>query len=306
MTWKEYENKVLDYFTARFPGCRIDRNIELPGRLSKTPREIDILLTTTVFGCSMQLVIECKNWNSKLDVADIGTFIDKLNDVGISKGIIISKLGYSEGAYNRARTEVNVQLQVLNFENIPNFYGFWANAYRGHLGAIISAPNGWVVNSDLTPDLLPDMLGFLHPMEFTPRIASAKKHFMYFQIYPIVDNKDLKTTLKEQDEIVKSKFPKSKFKYWDERIENGNVTYRQIDYVEENYVEFTGAVECDDFFFYCVCMVPIDHNPDDLARLRYVMNELRLIKIQGVDPTNSHDVWQRFFSKIKKDENNAT
>lgn len=296
MNWKEYENKVLEYFSVRFPGCLIDRNIELPGRLSKISREIDILLTTTIFGCSMQLVIECKNWNSKLDVADIGTFIDKLNDVGISKGIIISKLGYSEGAYNRARTEVNLQLQVLNFENIPNFYGFWAHAYRGHLGAIISAPNGWVVNSDLTTDLQLDMLGFLHPMEFTPRIACEKKHFMYFQIYPIIENKDLMTTLKMQDEIVKVNHPKSKIEYWNERINNGNVTYRKIDYIEDCYVEFTGAIECDDFFFYCVCIVPIDHNPDDLARIRYVMDELRMIKILGVDPTNSHDVWKGIFN----------
>lgn len=305
MTWKEYENKVLDYFTARFPDCKIDRNIELPGRLSKTPREIDILLTATVFGCSMQLVIECKNWNSKLDVADIGTFIDKLNDVGISKGIIISKLGYSEGAYNRARTEVNVQLQVLDFENMPGFYGFWANAYRGHLGAIISAPNGWVVNNDVPSDLLLDMLGFMHPMEFTPRIASEKKHFMYFQIYPILEGNNLKITLEEQDEIIKNKFPKSKINYLEEKIESGNVTYRQINYIEDNYVEFTGAVECDDFFFYCVCTAPIDHNPDDLARLKYVMDKLHLVKIQGVDPTNSRDVWKMFFNKIRKDESNA-
>ena len=108
-----------------------------------------------------------------------------------------------------------MQLQVLNFENMPNFYGFWANAYRGHLGAIISAPNGWVVNSDLSPDLLPDMLGFLHPMEFTPRVASSKKHFMYFQIYPIIDNKDLKTTKNhfEDDSLSKSMFAlKEEFK----------------------------------------------------------------------------------------------
>src|ERR1039458_3799620 len=109
MNWKEYENKVLEYFTKRFPNSKIDRNIKLKGRKSNTPREIDILLTDTSFGVSMQLVIECKDWTSKLDVADIGTFIDKLNDVGISKGIIISKLGYSVGAHNRARAEVNVQ-----------------------------------------------------------------------------------------------------------------------------------------------------------------------------------------------------
>lgn len=297
MNWKEYENKVLEYFTERFPNCKIGKNIKLSGNRSQTLREIDILLTTTVFGCSMDLVIECKNWNSKLDVSDIGTFIDKLNDIGISKGIMISKLGYSEGAYKRARSEVNVQLQVLNFENIPEFYGFWANSYRGNLGAIISAPNGWVVNNDIPHERRIDMLGFMHPMEFKPEVASKKRHFMYFQIFPIINGKDLEDTLKEQDEIVKSNDPNSKIKYWKEEIENGIVSYRQIDYKKDNYVEFTGAVEADDFFFYCVCATPPDYNPDDLARLKYVMNKLHLIKIDGVDPTDSHEAWKKLLEK---------
>ena len=46
------------------------------------------------------------------------------------------------------------------------------------------------------------------------------------------------TTLKMQDEIVKVNHPKSKIEYWNERINNGNVTYRKIDYIEDCYVEF--------------------------------------------------------------------
>lgn len=299
MNWKEYEKKVLDYFTTRFPDCKIDKNVKLQGNRSKTPREIDILLTTTVFGCAMQLVIECKNWNTKLDVADIGAFIDKLNDVGISKGIMISKLGYSEGAYQRARSEINVQLQVLNFENIPDFYGFWANAYRGNLGAIISAPNGWVVNNQIPPEKQIDMLGFMHPMEFSPQKASLKRHFMYFQIFPIIEEKNLIETLKDQDKIVSQNDPNSEISYWEEKIEKGKVNYRKIVYKQDDYVEFTGAVEADDFFFYCVCAAPSDYNPDDLARLKYVMHELHLMKIDGVDPTNSHEAWKKLMNKNK-------
>lgn len=301
MTWKEYENKVLDYFTTKFPDCKIDRNIKLNGRKSETPREIDILLTATVFGCSMQVAIECKNWATKLDVADIGTFIDKLNDVGISKGIIISKEGYSEGAYKRARTEINVQLQVLDFENIPEIYGFWGTPYRGHLGAIISAPNGWIVNNDVPKEMRFHHLCYLHPMEFKFEEATKKKHFMYFQLFPIVENEDLKETLRHQDENIQVKYPNSKITYWKESLKQGTALYRQIDYNGEDYVEFTGGVEADDFFAYCVCIVPKEHNPDDLARLKFVIQELRLIKINGVDPTNSHEAWDKVFNMTKKE-----
>lgn len=303
MTWKEYENKVLEYFTMKFPECKIDRNIKLKGRKSETPREIDILLTATVFGCSMQVAIECKNWSTRLDVADIGTFIDKLSDVGISKGIMISKEGYSEGAYKRVRTEMNVQLQVLDFENTPEIYGFWGNPYRGNLGAIISAPNGWVVNSNVPNEMLTHHLCYLHPMEFKIGDAIKKKHFMYFQIFPIIENIDLKQTLKQQDENVEIKYPNSKITYWNETFKQGAILFRQIDYNNEGYTEFTGGVEADDFFAYCVCIVPKDHNPDDLARLKYVMQELHLIKINGVDPTNSHEAWNIVFNMTKNDNN---
>jgi Restriction endonuclease len=305
MNWKEYENKVLEYFQARFPDARIYKNVEMNGRLSKIQREIDILIESQLFGHSILIAIECKNWNSKLDVADVGTFIDKLKDVGISKGVMISKLGYSAGAHQRARSELEVQLQVLDFENMPDFYGFWGNPYRGNFGAVISAPNGWVVNSRIPADLRSSMLCFIHPFEFSVEKAMKNKQFMYFQIFPIVGEDDLHKTLYDQDEIVLKKDKKAKITYWEEQIgkeREGTIQYRQINYHKDKYTEFTGGVETDEFFAYCVYSVVNDFVPDDLARLKYVMSELFLIKIAGIDPTDSHKDWQRLFGLQKEDE----
>ena len=69
-----------------------------------------------------------------------------------------------------------------------------------------------------------------------------------------------------------------------------------IDYVELNYTEFTGGVESEDFFAYCVYVLPQNFNADDLARLRYVFSNLFLVKIENVDPTDSHDAWNSFFN----------
>jgi len=296
MNWKEYETKVLDYFTNRFPDSKIERNIKLPGRLSKTTRELDILLTDTVFGCSMELVIECKNWRSKLDVADVGAFIDKLKDIGISKGIIISRHGYSESAHNRARAEINLQLQVLDFDNMPSFYGFWGLPYRGDCGAVVSAPNGWVVNNNVPEHRRLDELCYLHPFEYQLHVAFEKKHIMSFQLYPIIDGNGLSEEFKYQDSKVKVKYPKSNIKYWEEKTQKGIITFRQIDYIELDYTEFTGGVEFFDFFAFCICVVPNDHNLNDLARLKYVLLNLHLIKFKNIDPTNSHVVWSRLFN----------
>ena len=298
MAWKEYEQKVSEYFTNKFPGAKLERNIKLFGNKSRTEREIDILLENTLFGCSMQLVIECKSWNKKLDVADIGTFIDKLNDIGIPKGIMISKAGYTEAAYTRAKSEVNVQLQVLNFDNLDAYIGFWGNAYRGNLGAIISAPNGWVINNNVPPSKLIDFLCFMHPMSFSLEESQIKKQFMYFQIFPNIGTSKLEDAFRHQVEEVLEKDSKAKIKYWKENSPKGELLYRQIDYEQHNYTEITGGAQCDDFFAYCVYALPNDYNSDDMARLKHVMNELHLLKIKDVDPVNSHEAWTKLQRKI--------
>jgi Restriction endonuclease len=298
MNWKEYENRVLQYFKVRFPEAIITKNAKLLGGLSGTPRDIDILIESQIFGHSLQIAIECKNWNRKLDVANVGSFLDKLKDVGITKGAIISRLGYSESAYQRARNEIGVQLQVLDFENMPDSYGFWGYPYRGNFGAIISAPSGWVVDSEVSSELLKVMLCSIHPFEYTRAESQRKQQYMYFQIYPILDDHNLEKTFKEQDKIVKQKDPTSLIKYWNEIVNQRKVMYREIQSSNNNYTEFTAGVEMDDFFVYCVCIAPLKFLPDELARLRYIMSDLELIKLINIDPTDSHESWSRLFNDI--------
>ena len=296
MNWKEYEKKVLEYFQGRFPDAIIKSNVFLQGKLSGIKREIDILIETQILGHSILIAIECKNWKTKLDVSHVGTFIDKLKDVGISKGVMVSKLGYSKGAHQRAKSELEVQLQVLDFENIPDFYGFWGNPYRGNFGALISAPNGWVVNANIPQELYDHMICFIHPFEYTYEEAMKKKQFMYFQILPIIEEYDMFKIFEEQDKLVLKKDKKAKIEYWEEPVgkeRKGIIRYRRIDYIKENYTEFTGGVQSDDFFAYCVYSVQSDYVPDDLARLRYVMSEIHLMKIEGIDPTDSHKYWEK-------------
>ncbi|HVU94515.1 MAG TPA: restriction endonuclease [Puia sp.] len=261
IAWKDFEKRVLEYFSHRFPDCKIDRNVKIVGRLSKRKREIDILLSTTTFGSSVQLAIECKRWNSKIDVADVGGFLDKLKDVGISMGIMVSKLGYTSGAYNRAKSENNIQLQVLDFEHLPKFQNFWANPYRGKVGAIIYAPNGWLINTVLPSEMRNMALCTLNPFELTPEQAYNQRRFMYFNIDSVSEDLNLDKLLARQDSAVIEKSPKSRISYWDEETKSKNkLKFRQIDYLDRNYSEFTAAVELETFFAYCVELVPPDYN----------------------------------------------
>jgi hypothetical protein len=295
--WKEYEEKTLSYLQAKHPYATFKKNVQLTGHLSEQKREIDILIENNFFGVSIQIAVECKNWKNKLDVADIGSFIDKLKDVGISKGIMISRNGYTKSAHVRARKEVNIQLQVLDFENLPEYYGFWGLPYRGNLGAIISAPNGWIVNNNVSHNLHDSALCFLHPLEFSVEDSFKTKNFMYFQLRPIIENTDclnLKSTLQHQDEIVKQNDRKAEIIYWEEIIKSEAITFRKICYFKEKYYEYTAGLDFGDFLAYCVYCLPHPFLPDDEARLRFIIENLYLLKNPIIDPLNSHDFWHFF------------
>jgi hypothetical protein len=296
IAWKEYEARVLKYFKSRHPEAVFSANKNLRGKFSHTDREIDILLEGEAFGLPIIVAIECKNWSSKLDVADIGSFIDKLKDTGISKGVIVSRFGFSESAYTRAQSETDLQLHVIDFENLPEHCGFWARAYRGHIGALLSAPNGWVINSLVPKTLIEDRLCSVHPAEYNVQEAMIKRRFMYFQLLPMVDDYNLSNAMQFQDENVRKSQPSAVFKYWEETSANGKVIMREIRNEKNNYTEYTAGIQGDDFFGYFVYVAPWNFLNEDLARLRFVLRELKLIKIKGANPFDSHESWRKLWN----------
>lgn len=103
------KKKLLESIAAELhtlPGVKVERNKWLPSlRNPKHRREIDVLLTVKPLGYQMRLAIECKNLAKPVEAEDIGSFIDKLEQVGIpSQGsIYVSASGYRSGAVTRAQ-----------------------------------------------------------------------------------------------------------------------------------------------------------------------------------------------------------
>jgi len=294
MIWQDYEKKVLNYFKLKFNTSNIQQNVKLKGNLSQTSREIDILIEKQVADFNILIAIECKNWSSKLDVSDIGKFIDKLNDIKVSKGVMVSKCGYTKAAYNRALCETDLQLFILDFENLKEFQGFWANAYAGDCGAIISAPSGWVIDAKLTIRQM-NQIGqcIMYPMGLTPQEASENKKFMYFSIRDFPYN--IKDLFEKQNKKVLERDRNSKIKSSDTNLKIGKVLIREIYYSKDNYTEFSIGVSTEYFHCYCVITSTNDEVRNNLARLKYVMNDIKFIVLKGADKKNSHAAWHRFF-----------
>lgn len=113
------KGRILETVVAmmhEYSGVKVEKNVKLPARhgVKKRKREVDVLLTSTVAEYTVRIAIACRNEATKVEVEDIGAFIDLLNDVGIppQQGIFVSVKGFRKGALARAK-DIGIRTFVL-------------------------------------------------------------------------------------------------------------------------------------------------------------------------------------------------
>lgn len=107
--WKELESIIERLHRAFHPSASIEKNVRLLGKLSKTLREIDIVVKQKFGPQEILLIVECKHWKRKIDVKAVEGFAGVVKDVGAHIGIMVSAKGFSQGARNLAeRRQINL------------------------------------------------------------------------------------------------------------------------------------------------------------------------------------------------------
>jgi hypothetical protein len=77
---------------------------EYRGRISGRKIIVDVSYEDTIFGGAKLLVlIECKCYAKAVEVGDVDEFFGKLHDIGANKGIMVTTVGYQEGAIKTAK-----------------------------------------------------------------------------------------------------------------------------------------------------------------------------------------------------------
>jgi len=148
MDWKDYEVYITKHFQKLFPETSIQHNVRREGHISKTKRQIDLLIEGKVAGFDLRVIVDCKYFNKKVDIKHVESFLSFLLDLKASKGVLITNKGYSDAAYNRATYDSqDIELRIINFEDLEKFQGFMAIPYSLSECALVSAPDGWVVDA---------------------------------------------------------------------------------------------------------------------------------------------------------------
>lgn len=118
--WEIYENQIFDHLKSKYPGYTFKKDDSIDGRFSKVPRQIDIAMRSKVAGSDSLMVIDCKCFETKVDVKDVESFIGMLEDVGAHFGVLVTNKGYTAAAKNRAKIR-DVRLDVVAFADIDEY-----------------------------------------------------------------------------------------------------------------------------------------------------------------------------------------
>jgi hypothetical protein len=147
--WRTYESYACGALQRRFRGARITANAHVIGLKSGIERQIDILVDRQDGGFNFRIAVDCKCYQRNVDVNQVEAFLGMLDDIRVSKGILLTTKGYSKAAYERVRREPkDIDLQILRPERLSDYQHVGcAMLWKGPLAAIIEAPNAWVVDN---------------------------------------------------------------------------------------------------------------------------------------------------------------
>lgn len=279
MDWQKYEIEIFEHFQKQYSDAEVTLDAKRMGLFSKVNRQIDILVEQYVAGNKIIIVVDGKYFNKKVDVKAVESFIGMLEDIGAHKGLLISKEGFSEAAYNRAHFGPSeIELDILNFKDFHLFQSVGAIPYAGNNGAILPAPFGWIIDGKTTEN----WLATLYQQGSTIEEAINNKEFMYIQLWDTkVEKSTLEDLLKFQENTFKQSDPNAQIEYLPTiKRKDSAVTLRKA--IVNNYptAEYTGFVEFQDFIFFCVMFTPENRSKQNIRKLENILGSVLPMRIQ--------------------------
>lgn len=107
--WQQLELLVADIQKQLAPDAKITHNAKLPGKLSETHRQVDVLVEQAIGPYTIRIVLDCKDYAAPVDVKGVEEFHGLMVDVGAHKGALVCPKGFTRSAKKRAK-KLDVEL----------------------------------------------------------------------------------------------------------------------------------------------------------------------------------------------------
>ncbi|HLO99813.1 MAG TPA: restriction endonuclease, partial [Fimbriimonas sp.] len=100
----EFEKAVYEFAKALDPKAEVLFDHKVSDRDTDTLRQCDVWINAKFGGhWPLSILISCKDHSTKLDINDIGTFLEEKRSTGASYGVIYSKSGFTKPAVEKAK-----------------------------------------------------------------------------------------------------------------------------------------------------------------------------------------------------------
>lgn len=277
--WKEYEDIVFEECKNCIPCDNIQKNVHQKGQYSKRSRQIDIFIEQTIKGRTVKTVIDCKYYNRKVNVKKVESFIGMIDDLNVDRGIIISDMGYTKAALDRAYyNPKHIELDIYSLNDFKGqFQSLAAIPHAGEYGVFLIAPLGYCIDGCKNEF----SLCTLYQKGLTFKEATKNFEFAYVNIW-VKDNEiqtltDLNNfqiaTMKDQHKIFRYEMISTNL------LQKEPVLIRIAEYDNKPFIEITGIIEFKKFLFFVVWFCPENTKKRNLRKLEILLSRIVPINI---------------------------
>lgn len=103
--WRRFEKRVADIQKQLSPNANVQHDDHIWGHDSKQYRQVDVSIKAKIGQYGLLIAMSCKNWAAPVDIDEVDSFSNVIEDIRANKGAMVAKNGFTDGAKNMARAK---------------------------------------------------------------------------------------------------------------------------------------------------------------------------------------------------------
>ncbi len=101
--WKLFEKLVAKIQSELSPDAIVKHDDYIRDRVTGAMRQVDVTIKKKIGQFEFLCAMECRDQKRPVDVIPVEAFIQKVQDIGASKGVIVSSSGFTENAIAKSK-----------------------------------------------------------------------------------------------------------------------------------------------------------------------------------------------------------
>jgi hypothetical protein len=125
--WRKYEQQIYERLHEIAEGADVRFDQKLRGRFSKVDRQVDVFVEGDFPGFGKATMgVDCKCFSEEVDVIHVEAFLGLIEDIGTDMGLMVTTIGYTPAAKNRAATGPRgIRLDIVPYEELAEWEPPW-------------------------------------------------------------------------------------------------------------------------------------------------------------------------------------